>query len=126
MALDKRIWMHFDLLPFVFIIPLLVVSFVLIFESSTVLSLKQGVYYAIGFLLFWIVFFIPFRKLDRWLFVFYWACVILLALVDFMGSSKLGAQRWLVIPFTSITLQPSEPVKIAILLLLAHLIKINP
>ncbi|GAA9710427.1 FtsW/RodA/SpoVE family cell cycle protein [Helicobacter pylori] len=126
MALDKRIWMHFDFLPFVFIIPLLVVSFLLIFESSTVLSLKQGVYYAIGFLLFWIVFFIPFRKLDRWLFVFYWACVILLALVDFMGSSKLGAQRWLVIPFTSITLQPSEPVKIAILLLLAHLIKINP
>ncbi|WP_390462673.1 FtsW/RodA/SpoVE family cell cycle protein, partial [Helicobacter pylori] len=86
MALDKRIWMHFDLLSFVFIIPLLVVSFLLIFESSAVLSLKQGVYYAIGFLLFWIVFFIPFRKLDRWLFVFYWACVILLALVDFMGS----------------------------------------
>ncbi|AFI04222.1 FtsW/RodA/SpoVE family cell cycle protein [Helicobacter cetorum] len=126
MAMDRRIWMHFDFLLFVFLMPLFIISSWLIFEANTTLSLKQGFYYALSFVLFWIVFLIPFRKLDRLFFVFYWGCIILLILVDIVGSSKLGAKRWLSIPFTSITIQPSEPVKIAILLLLAHLIKLNP
>jgi len=40
--------------------------------------------------------------------------------------TKLGATRWLPIPFTSATLQPSELIKPIFLLMLGYLIHINP
>ncbi|WP_411675634.1 FtsW/RodA/SpoVE family cell cycle protein [Helicobacter felis] len=123
---DRRIVIHFDFLLLFFLLPLMGVSFFLIYEANSTLSLKQAFYFGIGFVVFWSVFFIPFRRLDRSFHFLYWFCILLLLLVNFAGTSKLGAQRWLTIPDTSISIQPSEPVKIAILLLLAHLIRSNP
>ncbi len=124
--LDRRVLTHFDFLLFFFLLPLMALSAFLIHEANATLSLKQGFYFAIAFGVFWVAFLIPFRHLDRSFHLFYWFCVILLALVNAVGTSKLGAQRWLAIPGTSFSFQPSEPIKIAILLLLAHLIRTNP
>ncbi|WP_104759815.1 FtsW/RodA/SpoVE family cell cycle protein [Helicobacter bizzozeronii] len=124
--IDRRILTHFDFLLFFFLLPLMGLSFFLVHEANITLSLKQGFYFATGFIVFWVVFLIPFRKFDYLFHVLYWGCIFLLLLVNFMGTSKLGAQRWLVIPGTSWSFQPSEPVKIAILLLLAHLINTHP
>ncbi len=123
---DRRMLTHFDFLLFFFLLPLMGLSAFLIHEANGALSFKQGIYFGLAFGVFWIAFFIPFRRLDRSFHVFYWICIVLLLLVNIMGTSKLGAQRWLTIPDTSISFQPSEPVKIAILLLLAHLIRANP
>lgn len=43
-----------------------------------------------------------------------------------MGTKKLGAQRWIEIPFTPFSIQPSEILKIALMLMLALVIRQNP
>lgn len=124
--IDRRILTHFDFLLLFLIFPIIAVSFFLINEANEILSIKQAIYIAAGFFLFWIIFFIPFRNLSKSISIFYWFCIILLVIVDIYGTAKLGAQRWIIIPGTGISLQPSEPVKVAILLMLANLICHNP
>jgi len=46
--------------------------------------------------------------------------------VDFFGISRLGAKRWLDIPFVHFTIQPSEIFKPIFILMLAYIIKQNP
>jgi rod shape determining protein RodA len=47
-------------------------------------------------------------------------------MVEFFGISKLGAQRWLEIPFINFTIQPSELIKPAFILMLAYIIHNDP
>jgi len=49
----------------------------------------------------------------------------MLIAVEFVGKSILGAQRWIEIPGIGITIQPSEFVKVAVIMLLAYLINKN-
>jgi rod shape determining protein RodA len=56
----------------------------------------------------------------------YWANIILLLGVEFFGHARLGAQRWIDIPFINATIQPSEFVKPALILMLAYLINRTP
>ena len=46
--------------------------------------------------------------------------------VEFFGVSKLGAQRWLELPFLGFTIQPSEIIKPSFILMLAYLIRQSP
>ncbi|WP_095225535.1 FtsW/RodA/SpoVE family cell cycle protein [Helicobacter sp. 12S02634-8] len=124
--IDRRILTHFDFLLLFLILPIIGISFFLIHEANEALSFKQLIYIISGFFLFWIVFFIPFRSLSKSVGVFYWICILLLLITDFYGTTKLGAQRWITIPGIGVSLQPSEPVKIAILLMLANIIYHNP
>ncbi|QKF71704.1 rod shape-determining protein [Campylobacter geochelonis] len=88
--------------------------------------MKQYVYFSIGFLVFIVFFLFPIRKID-WLIPFiYWINIFLLISVDLFGVSKLGAQRWLEIPFVHFTIQPSEIMKPAFILMLGYLIKQTP
>ena len=62
-----------------------------------------------------------------WLIPFiYWGNIALLLAVEFFGHSRLGAQRWIDIPFINATIQPSEFVKPALILMLAYLINKTP
>ncbi|WP_180675660.1 FtsW/RodA/SpoVE family cell cycle protein [Helicobacter sp. 11S03491-1] len=126
MMIDRRILTHFDFLLLLIVFPIVAMSFFLINEASQSMSIKQSIYIATGFILFWIIFFIPFRKLEKSISVFYWLCILLLLAVDIYGTTKLGAQRWIVIPGTGLSFQPSEPVKVAIILMLANIIYHNP
>ncbi len=121
---DRRIFTHFDFLLPILITPIIALSYFLIGEVNATLNLKQTVYISFGLVAFLIVFFIPIRQLDRTIWLFYWVCIVLLILVYFIGTKQLGAQRWIMIG--SFSIQPSEPVKIAIILLLGLHIHNNP
>ena len=123
---DRRILTHFDFVQPFLIIPVVWLSFFLISEANEILASKQLVYFGVGFLSFCAVFLLPIRRLIWIIPVFYWVNIALLFSVDLFGVSKLGAQRWLEIPFVHFTLQPSETMKPAFLLMLAYLIKKRP
>ena len=123
---DKSILSQFDFLSIILIIPLVIMSNWLIGEAVPALAQKQLAYIAIAFLTFILVFFLPIRRMS-WLIPFiYWGNILLLLAVEFFGHSRLGAQRWIDIPFINATIQPSEFVKPALILMLAYLIHKNP
>jgi rod shape determining protein RodA len=123
---DKRILSQFDFISMLLIIPLVLMSNWLIGEAVPALAEKQLAYVSIAFFVFLFVFFLPIRKMS-WIIPFiYWGNILLLLAVEFFGHSRLGAQRWIDIPFINATIQPSEFVKPALILMLAYLIHKNP
>lgn len=124
--IDRRIVTHFDFLIPILVLPIIVLSYYLISEANAMLANKQIVYYTVGFATFLVFFIIPIKKIEWVIPFFYWITIILLLSVDFFGIAKLGARRWLEIPFVHFTIQPSEIFKPAFILMLAYLIKHNP
>ena len=124
---DKSILTQFDFFSVILIIPLVLGSHFLIGEAVPALAQKQLAYVGVAFLTFLFVFFLPIRRMS-WIIPFiYWANIALLLAVEFFGHSRLGAQRWIEIPFVNATIQPSEFVKPALILMLAYLIhKVPP
>ncbi len=106
--------------------PLIFTSLFLVSEVSDVLLNKQLTYIVLSFVVFLVVFFLPIRKLTWLIPFFYWIAIVLLIFVDLFGVVKLGAKRWLEIPFVNLTIQPSEIFKPAFILMLAYLINRNP
>jgi len=53
--------------------------------------------------------------IHRWGWLVYLACLVLLILVPLIGEARMGARRWL------FGIQPSEPAKLAVVMLLAWL-----
>ncbi len=126
LQIDRRILTHFDFILPILIIPIIILSFYLINEANQALAHKQLIYFSIGAIIFSITFIIPIKKFDWIIPLFYWVSIILLFSVDFFGVTRLGARRWLEIPFINFTIQPSEVFKPAFLLMIAYLIKNNP
>ena len=126
MQIDRRIFTHFDFLIPILVIPIIGLSFYLINEANATLANKQIVYFIVGFISFFFFFLIPIRKLEWLIPLLFWLTICLLISVEFFGISKLGAKRWLEIPFVHFTIQPSEILKPAFLLMMAYLIKNNP
>jgi len=123
---DKRIISHFNFELILFILPIILVSHHLIGEISPMLAHKQIFYYSVSTVAFIIVFFIPIRKLMQLIPILYWIGIILLLMVLLAGTTKLGATRWLSIPFVHLTIQPAELFKPIFLLMLAFLISKKP
>ena len=124
--IDRRIITHFDFILILLIVPIVLISFSLISEINPILSKKQIIYIIIGIISFFIFFFAPLREY-KWLIpAIYWINIALLFSVDIFGVSKLGAKRWLELPFLHFTIQPSEIFKPAFILMLAYLIQENP
>ena len=123
---DKRILAQFDFFSIILIIPLIVTSNWLIGEAVPALAQKQVAYVGIGFLVFAFVLFLPIRRMSWMIPFIYWLNIGLLIAVEFFGHSRLGAQRWIDIPFINATIQPSEFVKPALILMLAYLIQKKP
>jgi len=124
--IDHRILAHFDFLLIALLIPLVLISGWLIGEIHPVLAHKHLVYVSVGIAVFMLFFFLPIRRLSWLIPSFYWFNIILLLGVEFFGQTRLGAQRWLELPFINFTLQPSELMKPAFILMLAYLISRNP
>ncbi|MEA2050960.1 MAG: FtsW/RodA/SpoVE family cell cycle protein [Campylobacterota bacterium] len=123
---DKRIITHFNFELILLILPLVFLSHYLINEINTTLANKQLIYFSLSFLAFIFVFIIPFRKLSRFIPFVYWFGIFLLLCVEFFGITKLGATRWLNVPFISMTIQPSELFKPAFLLMMGFLVSNRP
>jgi len=123
---DKRILSHFNYELILLILPLIYLSYFIINEINSVLAHKQLVYMSISAVAFIIAFLIPIRRFYRFIPILYWIGIFLLLGVELFGVTKLGASRWLQIPFIGMTIQPSELIKPAFLLMLAFLIKNRP
>ncbi|MFZ3053801.1 MAG: FtsW/RodA/SpoVE family cell cycle protein [Sulfuricurvum sp.] len=124
--IDRRILAHFDYVTVALLIPIIFVSGWLIYEIHPVLGQKHLTYVSIGIGVFITLFLLPIRRMFWLIPIAYWGSILLLIAVEFVGHARLGAKRWIEIPFVHFTLQPSELLKPAFVLMLAYLISRNP
>lgn len=78
---------------------------------------KQMIWLSAGFLIMIMAFLFNYKLLDRWALPIYLVCIFLLIGVLLFGKEVGGSTRWLVVG--PLTVQPSEPAKIGIILVLA-------
>ena len=123
---DKRIITHFNYELILLILPLIYLSHFLIGEISPMLANKQLLYFSISIIAFIFVFLFPIRRFIQIIPILYWIGIILLLAVLLVGTTKLGATRWLSIPIIHLTIQPSELFKPIFILMLAYLVSRNP
>ncbi len=124
---DKRIFKHFSYILMFQVVPLFVISSYLVNEINPHLFQKQMVYYFIASVAFAVSAFIPWRQIIWWFVpIFYIGNLVLLFAVELIGKSILGAQRWIEIPGLGVTLQPSEFIKVSVIMMLGYLIGRTP
>ncbi len=124
--IDRSILTQFDFISILLMLPIIIVSFLLINEAVPALAQKQLIYVVLSIPLFIAIFLLPIRKMSWLIPFFYWLNIALLVAVDLFGQTRLGATRWLAIPFTTATIQPSEFIKPALILMLAYIINKSP
>jgi len=124
--IDERVIRNFNFLLMLQIIPFLCISSLLVYEINPDLFVKQMMYYLVSIIFFMIGVVLPWRSILWWFApLAYVVVVLLLIAVDLFGVSILGAQRWLRMP-GGLTIQPSEFMKIAVLMMLGTIIYKNP
>ena len=124
---DKRIFKHFSYILMFQVVPLFVLSSYLVNEINPHLFKKQMAYYVIASVAFAVSAFIPWRQIIWWFIpIFYLGNLGLLIAVEFIGKSILGAQRWIEIPGLGVTLQPSEFIKVSVIMMLGYIISRKP
>lgn len=126
-SVDKHIFRNFSYSLILQLIPIFAISAYLVSEINPYLYKKQIIYYIIAAIAFTVSTFIPWRRIMWWFApLFYVGIMGLLAAVPFVGTSILGAQRWIEIPGIGLTIQPSEFMKVAVIMMLAFLIVKKP
>jgi len=124
--IDRRIISHFDYIIIALITPLILVSGMLIGEIIPSLAHKHTVYVLVGVAIFFFFFLFPVRRFSWLIPLVYWLNISLLIAVEFFGHARLGAKRWIELPYINFTIQPSELMKPAFVLMLAYLISKRP
>jgi len=112
---------QFDWLFFILICMLICIGLLTIHtvdNTNTNYLFKHFLRISFSLLLFLIVAFINIKFWYRFSYIFYLVIVGLLFYVDFFGLSTLGAQRWINLYF--FTIQPSELMKVGVILALAR------
>ena len=124
---DKCIFKYFSYSLMIQLLPIFVISSYLVYEINQHLFNKQMVYYFIAFIAFCIVVIIPWGRIMWWFAsLFYLVNLGMLIAVEFVGKTILGAKRWIELPGIHITIQPSEFIKVNVIMMLAYLISKNP
>jgi rod shape determining protein RodA len=119
----RKIPQNFNYLLILQILPLLLISSMLVKEIDPRLFQKQMIYYVIAALSMVFAAFVPWSRILWWFApVSYILNTLMLLAVKFFGISILGAKRWLAVPGTHFTIQPSEFIKISVVLMLAYLV----
>jgi rod shape determining protein RodA len=123
---DRRLIKHFDWSLMVLIILIGMVGLGILYSALTagndtgvvhILFKKQMIWMGMGFMIMIVILTIDFRDLDRINLFIYAFCVGLLISVVIFGQLGGGSRRWLLIGFVRI--QPSELMKIALIISLA-------
>ena len=85
--------------------------------GQTTIFTKQLIWYAIGSFVMVVAFLFNYKLYERFANLFYLICVLMLVAVLIFGKLGGGSQRWIVLGPVSI--QPSEIVKLAVIIVLA-------
>lgn len=125
MQIDRRLFSHFDWTLFGIALGLNLLGILTIYSATYDiteqyaggLASKQLYWLTIGLLAMLGALGADYHHWDRLAYPFYGAVLMLLFLVLFIGSVGGGSQRWLHLGFFAV--QPSEPAKLAIALVLA-------
>ncbi len=90
-------------------------------ENSTAYDIiKKQIFFAVaGLVLMFFVSYIDYKLWAKLTIPFFATCIVMLVLVELVGSSVNGAKRWLDLGF--VEFQPSELLKIGAILLMAYL-----
>lgn len=124
--IDRRVVEHFDWGLLLITLTLCGLGLVALYSalyagtdmSMRPLFVKQLVWLGGGFGIMAITFCVDPKEFERWTPGIYIGCLILLVAVLLVGRVVGGSRRWLVLG--SFTLQPSEPAKIGVILMLAR------
>ena len=123
----RRLPSKFNYLLILQTLPLLFISSMLIKEMNPALFHKQMIYYIVGAIALMVTAFIPWKRVLWWFApASYFLNILLLIAVEFIGHKILGAQRWIKLPGIGLTIQPSEFIKVSVVLMLAFLIMRSP
>lgn len=122
---DRRLVQYFDwgLLGTVFLLGSLglVVLYSAVragpFSPHEILFSKQLIWFGAGLMVMVASFLFNYKRLDQWAYLIYGVCIVLLICVLLFGKQFGGSRRWLNIG--RISIQPSEFVKIAVIICLA-------
>ncbi len=121
---DRRLILNFDWVYLALIMILGTIGIINLYSASYTLTgagtpiyVKQMYWMGLGILIMTVTFLIDYRKYEQYAYFFYAFCILLLILVLFVGKTAGGSQRWL--SFGVFRVQPSEPMKIAVILALA-------
>ena len=125
MQIDRRLVSHFDWTLLTLALAFALVGVLTIYSANYSVTEQQGgglatrqlLWIGVGIIALLVTVAIDYRHVDRFAYPFYGAVLGLLFVVLFFGSVGGGSQRWL--NFGFFTLQPSEPAKLAIVLLMA-------
>jgi rod shape determining protein RodA len=82
------------------------------------LYVKQMIWFGAGLVFMVLACLFNYKILDRWAYTIYITCCLLLIAVLFFGKYVSGSKRWLMMGPLSV--QPSELIKIAVIIILAH------
>jgi rod shape determining protein RodA len=123
---DRRLIHNFDWGILLIVMLLGAVGLVTVYSAVTadpppapqkILFYKQIIWFSIGLIVMVAAFSFNYRALERWAHPIYIACILLLLGVVVFGKLAGGSRRWLVLG--PVHLQPSELIKIAVVLTLA-------
>lgn len=87
-------------------------------EAQQSLFYKQIIWFCGGLTVMSVTLTINYKELERWGPGIYFACIVLLLAVLFMGKIGGGSRRWLALG--PLTIQPSEMAKIGLIIVLAR------
>ncbi|MCP4003544.1 MAG: rod shape-determining protein RodA [bacterium] len=126
-AIDRRLIQNFEWPIFVMGLSLAIIGVVNLISASPEqtggipdTAWRQLIWTGVGLGALVVTLLLDYRNLQRLAFPLYFLCIGLLAAVLLTGPIIGGSQRWLV--FGSIRLQPSEPTKLAVMILFARLL----
>ncbi|MBR1417033.1 MAG: FtsW/RodA/SpoVE family cell cycle protein [Bacilli bacterium] len=100
---------------YLIIIPILILLIISLFYLPNSLRIKQSIWIILGFLACIIISKIKYKKILKYSIIYYIICILLLVLVLLLNKFTNGSRAWL--NFKLFTIQPSELMKIALILI---------
>ncbi len=124
MQIDRRLVSHFDWTLFFLTLVFVVIGVVTIYsanysiieEHAGPLPTRQVMWFGLGLIAMFVAIAFDYHYIDRLAYPFHAIMLLLLLLVLFIGHAGGGSQRWINLGFFK--LQPSEPAKLAIVLVM--------
>ncbi len=125
MKFDRRLFLNFDWTLLFLVLAISLISLLNIYSAGQSLDdfkqetlyIKQAQWIILGLLFMGITLFIDYRYIGRFAYIIYALSIVLLIMVSLYGYTTHGSQRWILIG--GFFLQPSELVKLSMILALA-------